>query len=61
MGEQLELFETAERQWIKRLWESMSPEARKEVVDLLAEIGKTALKVRKAGNNDENKEEWNES
>ncbi len=60
MGEQLELFETAERQWIKRLWESMPPEVREEVIDLLAEIGKTALKARKAGNNDENKEEWNE-
>ena len=43
MGEQLELFETAERQWIKRLWESMPPGVREEVVDLLAEIGKTAL------------------
>lgn len=59
MGEQLELFETAERQWVKRLWESMLPAVREEVIDLLVKMGKTALKARKAGNSGENKDEWN--
>ncbi len=34
MGKQFELFEAEERHWIDRLWQSMPPKARGEVIGI---------------------------
>ena len=46
MGEQLELFETQHFQWVKRLWQSIPPEMRTQIIGVLAQMGKAALQGR---------------
>ncbi len=53
MGKQFELFEAEERQWIDRLWQSMPPKARGEVIGILAQMGKYLLQAEKAAQKSE--------
>ena len=47
MGMQLDLFERQERVWTERVWNSLLPETREEIVNLLARMATT--KVRASG------------
>jgi TorA maturation chaperone TorD len=43
MSEQRELFETGKRSWCKKLCQSIPPDVRQEVVNVLAQMGKKFL------------------
>lgn len=57
MNEQLSLFEWREPSWVRKIWEQLGPQARRQVLSLLAEMGKVAVKskrevVKKEGEDD---------
>jgi len=43
MSKQLSLFEEALAGWISRLWTTVDPDKRREVVTILAEMGRKAV------------------
>ena len=43
MSQQRSLFELSTAPWVVRLWESVDPERRREVLALLAEMARDAL------------------
>jgi hypothetical protein len=43
MSTQQRLFEEPPPRWIARLWETIDPERREEVLTILAEMGKGAI------------------
>ncbi len=46
MQKQLGLFEAPTKEsWVESLWASMSPEVRREVTTILAEMGRAAAKT----------------
>jgi len=45
MSEQRELFETGKRSWCKKLCQSIPPDVRQEVVNVLAQMGKEFLQA----------------
>ncbi len=57
MNEQLPLFEGKESSWAAKIWEQLGPRARRQVLSLLAEMGKVAVQenrevVKKEGEDD---------
>jgi TorA maturation chaperone TorD len=46
MGEQGRLFERHPLPWVVRLWSTIAPDARREVVTLLAEMARRSLSAR---------------
>ena len=46
MSMQQHLFDPPEQGWVKKIWSSMNQENRREIVSMLAEIGRTALEPR---------------
>ena len=57
MNEQLPLFQWRESSWVAKIWEQLGPRARRQVLSLLAEMGKVAVKgkqeaVKKEGEDD---------
>jgi len=60
MGEQLELFETQHSQWVRRLWQSIPPEMRTEIIGVLAQMGKAALQASRAEGGRKSKGDENE-
>ena len=47
MGMQLDLFKKKERVWTERLWNSLLPEAREEIVALLARMATAKVRASK--------------
>jgi TorA maturation chaperone TorD len=45
MGEQRLLFELHRLPWVEQLWKKLDPKTRSEVVSLLAEMGRAALRA----------------
>jgi len=43
MSEQLRLFEPDLRSWVERIWIKAGPEPRREIIAILAEMGRCAL------------------
>jgi hypothetical protein len=43
MNEQLPLFQWRESSWAAKIWEQLGPRARRQVLSLLAEMGKVAV------------------
>jgi hypothetical protein len=43
MSQQLSLFETGTSPWVVRLWETIDPEKRQEVLAILAEMARDDL------------------
>ena len=43
MSEQLKLFAPPECVWIEAIWRRVAPEMRREIVSILAEIGRQAV------------------
>jgi len=61
MDEQLELFEAGMRNWRKRLWQSIPPETRQDVIHVLAQMGKEALQGARDAQSKRRKESDDES
>jgi hypothetical protein len=57
MSQQLSLFETGTSPWVVRLWETIDPEKRQEVLAILAEMARDDLvalsSLRREGQNHE--------
>jgi len=47
MNEQLPLFPWREPSWIGKIWEQLGPRARRQVLSLLAEMGKAAVQEKR--------------
>ena len=45
MSAQLKLFETSNKIWAQRLWESVGPDFRSEVIDVLAQMARGLLQA----------------
>ena len=45
MSEQLKLFETNQNVWVQRVWKSIDPRCRSEVIGVLAQMGKALLQA----------------
>lgn len=48
MSMQQRLFEDPPPGWIARLWETIDPERREEVLTILAEMGRSAIDARRS-------------
>jgi hypothetical protein len=48
MSMQQRLFEDPPPAWIARLWETINPERREEVLTILAEMGRSAIDARRS-------------
>lgn len=46
MGEQRELFETGKRSWCNSLCQSIPPKVRREIIAVLAQMGKHSIQGR---------------
>ena len=44
MREQYLLFETEERRWAERVWQTLGPETQQRIIVLLAEMALTSLR-----------------
>jgi len=44
MSEQIRLFEADLRSWAEAVWKQAGPEPRREIIAILAEMGRCALK-----------------
>lgn len=45
MDKQIELFESRDQDWIRRLWKNMPATSRQEVLNVLAQMGQAALRA----------------
>jgi hypothetical protein len=45
MSEQLRLFEADLRSWVERIWTKAGPEPRREIIAILAEMGRCAVQT----------------
>ncbi len=57
MGEQGRLFERHPLPWVVRLWSTIEPDARREVVTLLAEMARRSLLARGSDGPEESDDE----
>jgi len=57
MNEQLPLFEWREPSWVGKIWEKLDPQARRQVLSLLAEMGKLAVKGKREVAKEEGEDE----
>ena len=61
MSEQLKLFERRDKIWVQRLWESVGPGCRSEVIEVLAQMAKALLQAEVIAKARERKEGHDES
>lgn len=43
MSEQLRMYDSELTDWVKRVWRKIEPEKRREIIDTLAQMGRSAL------------------
>lgn len=61
MSEQMELFETAKNVWVQNVWKSVGLQSRREVIRVLAQMGKALLEAERAQKRRPRKGERHES
>ena len=61
MSEQMELFETGKNVWVQRVWESVGLRSRREVIGVLAQMGKAVLQAERSAKASPRKEASDES
>ena len=61
MSEQLKLFETSNKLWVQRLWESAGSDCRREVIEVLAQMAKGLLQAEAIAKGTARKESSDES
>jgi hypothetical protein len=61
MSEQLKLFETSNKIWVQRLWESVGQDCRGEAIEVLAQMARALLQAEAIANSKARKENSDES